>query len=226
MIRVAVIDSGVHAAHPHVNGVAGGVGIDADGQEHDDFVDRLGHGTAVTAVIREKAPLAEILAVKVFDRELAASGLALVAGCAWALKQNARLLNLSLGTLNRDHEAALMRVVHEARESGAAIVAAGPEHDRRWLPGTLPHVWRVTLDWTLPRERCRATVTEEGSVIFEASGFPRPIPGVPPERNLKGLSFAVANATGLVAALFDGQAADSDARDVVSRAIARGWGGG
>ena len=33
---------------------------------------------------------------------------------------------------------------------------------------------------------------------MHASGYPRPIPGVPPERNLKGISFAVANVTGLL----------------------------
>ena len=32
-----------------------------------------------------------------------------------------------------------------------------------------------------------------------ASPYPRPIPGVPVERNLHGISFAVANATGLIA---------------------------
>jgi hypothetical protein len=36
-----------------------------------------------------------------------------------------------------------------------------------------------------------------------ASGYPRPIPGVDPERNLKGLSFAVANATGLLALMLE-----------------------
>jgi subtilisin family serine protease len=72
-VRIAIIDSGVHAAHPHVQGVAGGIGIDDHGRLHDDYVDRLGHGTAVTAVIREKAPEAEIWAVKVFDRELHAT---------------------------------------------------------------------------------------------------------------------------------------------------------
>jgi hypothetical protein len=40
--------------------------------------------------------------------------------------------------------------------------------------------------------------------VFYASGFPRPIPGVTPEKNLKGLSFAVANVTGLVAAALSG----------------------
>jgi hypothetical protein len=34
---------------------------------------------------------------------------------------------------------------------------------------------------------------------LRASGYPRPIPGVPPERNLRGVSFAVANATGVIA---------------------------
>ncbi len=41
----------------------------------------------------------------------------------------------------------------------------------------------------------------DGAVTFRASGFPRPIPGVAPEKNLKGLSFAVANTTGVVAGL-------------------------
>jgi hypothetical protein len=56
---------------------------------------------------------------------------------------------------------------------------------------------------------------------FRATGVPRPIPGVPPERNLKGLSFAVANVTGILARLL----ADDDSGDavaVVSRAFARG----
>ena len=35
--------------------------------------------------------------------------------------------------------------------------------------------------------------------VFFASGYPRSIPGVAPERNLNGISFAVANMTGFVA---------------------------
>jgi hypothetical protein len=225
MLRVAVIDSGVHASHPHVNGVAGGVGIDADGHLHEDFVDRLGHGTAVTAVIREKAPGAEVLAIKVFDRELTASGEALVAGCKWALQQNARLINLSLGTLNREHEDALARVIADARELGAILIAAGPELDKHWLPGSLNGAWKVSLDWTLPRDRCRPMIAPNGDVSIAASGYPRPIPGIPPERNLKGLSFAVANATGLLASLFMASADGKQSfLDHLRAAQANGWG--
>ena len=35
--------------------------------------------------------------------------------------------------------------------------------------------------------------------MFQASGLPREIPGVPPALNLKGVSFAVANMTGFAA---------------------------
>jgi subtilisin family serine protease len=218
-VRVVVIDSGVHAAHPHVSGVAGGIGIDAGGREHDDYVDRLGHGTAVAAVIREKAPDASIFAVKVFDRELAATGAALVAACDWALRHGADIVNLSLGTVNADHEAALENVVSRLRHAGAVVVAAGPQAGSRWLPGALAGVWSVTLDWTLDRDECHAGVSDDGRVTFRASGFPRPIPGVPPEKNLKGLSFAVANTTGVLAALLANETGSGTPTEMLLRAI-------
>lgn len=199
-VRVAIIDSGVHAEHPHIGGVTGGVGIAEDGQRHDDYVDRLGHGTAVAAAIREKAPAVEIYCIKVFDRELKATGQALVSAIEHALDTDAHIINLSLGTANPDHEAALSRVIERAVRSGVIVIAAGEQDGVRWLPGALRGVWPVLLDWSIPREECKVTHRAGSPPVCHASGYPRPIPGVPPERNLKGLSFAVANATGTVAA--------------------------
>ena len=199
-VRIAVIDSGVHADHPHVNGVTGGIGVTEDGRLHDDYVDRLGHGTAVVAAIREKAPAAEIFCIKVFDRELAATGRALVAAIEHALDDGAHIINLSLGTTNQDHEAELTRVLERAVKSGVIVIAAGEQDGVRWLPGALRGVWPVLLDWSVPREECRVIMRAGSPPVCHASGYPRPIPGVPPEQNLKGLSFAVANATGRVAA--------------------------
>jgi subtilisin family serine protease len=201
-IRVAVIDSGVHADHPHIGGVSGGIGIDGDGRVDPDYVDRLGHGTAVAAVIREKAPAAELFCIKVFDRELAATGKALVAAIEKAIEHHAAIINLSLGTQNRDYEAALVSVIDEAVKAGVIVIAAGAQDGVRWLPGALPAVWPVMLDWSIAREECRVTLRAGAAPVCFASGYPRPIPGVPPERNLKGLSFAVANVTGLVASSF------------------------
>ena len=198
-VRIVVVDSGVHATHPHVGGVAGGVGVSAAGALEDDYVDRLGHGMAVTAAIREKAPGAELLVARVFDRRLDTSVEALAAAVRWGIAEGAHLINLSLGTANDQHESVLGAVVAEAREAGAWVVAAGPHDTVRWLPGSLDDTIGVTLDWTQPRESCVIEARGRAGFGVRASGFPRPVPGVPPERNLRGLSFAVANATGLLA---------------------------
>ena len=200
-VRVAIIDSGVHANHPHVGGVAGGIAFDPDGRGHDDFVDRLGHGTAVTAAIREKAPLAELYAVKVFDRSLRAEIAALRAALDWAVERRVELVNLSLGTAEEAHEPVLRACVERAVAAGVLIVSAHrTEQGRSFLPGRLPGVLPVELDWDCPRDAVREAVGPDGTPVWRASPYPRPIPGVAPERNLKGLSFAVANVTGLLAA--------------------------
>lgn len=204
-VRIAVIDSGVFETHPHVGGIAGGVAIALDGTEHGDYVDRLGHGTAVIAAIKEKAAEADIYAVKVFDRSLATSVASLVQAIEWAARWDMKVVNLSLGTHRSDHQPALAGAVALAAVYGVIIVAADSnetaEGERvRWLPGSLPGVIAVISDWDCPRETYSVDAAGgDGRVIFRASPYPRPVPGVPPAKNLKGISFAVANMTGFVA---------------------------
>jgi subtilisin family serine protease len=197
-VRIGVVDSGVHAAHPHVGAVAGGVAIDEEGREHDDYIDRLGHGTAVAAAIKEKAPDAELYAVKVFDRSLSTRISTLVAAIDWSARNGMHLVNLSLGTARPEHERVLTAAIGRAAALGTVIVAAAEDEGVRWLPGSLPGVVSVRLDATCPRHEYRVA-GGEGPIVFCASGFPREIPGVPPERNLNGISFAVANMSGFAA---------------------------
>jgi subtilisin family serine protease len=198
-VRIAVIDSGVHASHPHVHGVAGGVSLTPDGREESDYVDRLGHGTAVTAAIREKAPDAKIYAVKVFHDTLATRIESLVHALDWSARNGMHLINLSLGTDNPRHEAALRAAVDRLVGQGIKLIAAYEDSGVRWLPGSLAGVFPVVVDWDCPRDEYRTSQLPDGRTLYHASGFPRPIPGVTPERNLKGISFAVANVTGLIA---------------------------
>lgn len=197
-IRVAVVDSGIHALHPHVGGVEQGVAIRDDGSLDDDFVDWLGHGTAVAAAIREKAPDAALVAVKVFWRALATDASSLVIGIDEASSRGAVVINLSLGTVNARHRTALQAAVERAGGRGAVVVSALDEGGVRWLPGSLDGVVPVRLDWSCPKDGYRV-IRDNGRRVVAASGYPRDIPNVPRERNLKGISFAVANASGFVA---------------------------
>lgn len=213
-VTIAVVDSGVHASHPHVLGVAGGVGFDAAGRRSDDFLDRIGHGTAVTAAIREKAPDASVFAVRIFDRTLSTNVATLCAAIEWAAGAGMRVVNLSLGTTNQAHRDALEAVVRRAVDAGSIIVAARDDEGVSWLPGGLDGVVPVQVDWSCPRETFRIAA-HEGRKVLRASGFPRPIPGVPPSRNLSGISFAVANAAGFVARCVESHP-DAAAADVLS----------
>ena len=203
-LRIAVIDSGVHAGHPHIGPVEASIAFDDRGAEHPDFVDRLGHGTAVAAAIHEKAPEAAIIAVKIFDREMVTTCAALAAAIQWAAEARADIINLSLGTANAEHRDVLESVVAEAVGGRALVIAAAPAKGQILLPGALPGVIGVEVDWTCPREECLVEQRDDGRVLVRASGYPRPIPGVSPERNLKGQSFAVGNATGLIALTIEG----------------------
>ena len=169
-MKIAIIDSGVHADHPHVGGIAGGVAIVGD-----DLIDRLGHGTAVAGAIREKAPAAEIYAVKVFDGRLSTSLEAIFRALEWCVENEMDVINMSIGVRKE-----------VARFPALPVVVT--------VPGLFPDAIAVRGDETCPRD---VYYYREG--IFSASPYPRPIPGVPPERNLSGASFAVANMTGFVA---------------------------
>jgi subtilisin family serine protease len=198
-VVVAVVDSGIASGHPHVGIVARGVLLKPDGIETLDFGDRIGHGTAVAAAILEKAPDIELVAVRVFERELATSASVLARGITWAAEHGAKVINLSLGTPNEARREVLLAAVEHATSLGAVVVSALEVDDVPYLPGSLPGVVGVRLDWGVPRD---ALIVDDTNV-WRASGYPRPIPGVAPKRNLNGISFAVANASGFLARLLE-----------------------
>jgi subtilisin family serine protease len=195
-IKIAVIDSGVNTKHPHI--VSKTLSI-VDGEEDNvTGQDMLGHGTAVAAAIQEKAPGAEYFAVKVFHKSLSTTSARLLQAIEWAVDHNVNLINLSLGTTNSDSRPALEALVKRAESRGVILVCARSENESPVLPGILPGVLSVDVDWALGRHSY-CSMPAEDDYYYLASGFPRPLPGLPPVRNLSGISFAVANMTGLAA---------------------------
>lgn len=197
-VRVGIIDSGVNPAHPHVGGVAGGARmISGEAGSPNEYLDFIGHGTAVAGAIREKAPGALLYAVKVFDRALTTNIEAIIKAVEWCIENQIDVINLSLGTVNVEHRQVIEQAVSRAAEKGSVLVAAREMSGKPSLPGSLRSVIGVAVDWDCPRDSYRVTGADDDPV-FVASAYPRDIPGVPRERNLNGISFAVANMTGFV----------------------------
>jgi subtilisin family serine protease len=192
--RVAILDSGINPQHSHVGNIVDGIEIRPDG-ESDDYSDFLGHGTAVAAAIHEKAPVAGLLIVKIFHRSLVATIDQLVAGIEWGLMHRADVINLSLGTSNPAHRELLEPVVRRALRAGCTIVSPRFIAGAPSYPGSISGVVAVEAHPLMPRDQVRFD-----DDIAIASPYPRPIPGVPPERNLSGVSFAAANVSGYLCA--------------------------
>ncbi len=202
-LKIAIIDSGINANHQHIFARTSGVvmpgvpesDIDENGQA---WHDELGHGTAVAAAIQEKAPGADYYAVKLFSDSLRTTSSRLMRAIGWAIDHRMNLVNLSLGTHNLIYQPDFEVLIKQAAASGTVLICAHSEAGRPVLPGLLKGVLPVDVDWQLPRHGYRLTQVD-GVTRYSASGFPRPLPGVSPARNLSGISFAVANMTGLVA---------------------------
>lgn len=194
-IHVAVIDSGIHADHPHIGAdrLLPGVTIDAEGMATPGAPDRLGHGTAVAAAILEKAPHARLIPLRLFHHHLHANALALACAIDWCVARgDVDIVNLSLGLPAIHPPPLLAHAVDRALAAGVVVIAAHDHDAGPCWPGAMPGVLGVGLDWDCPRETWR--LRHDG--ILTASGYPRPIPGIPLRRNLHGVSFAVAQMSG------------------------------
>lgn len=208
-LRVALVDSGVNPRHPHVGFVTGGVAFSlteaGDLHQSDDYIDRRGHGTALAGIIRAKAPGVALYAVKIFrdpktpNDPLTTSVAVLEAGFRWAIEQRMHVVNLSVGTTNPDYQGRLYTLVKQARAAGIIVVASAPPGRRDTLPAALPGVLGVAGDDACAWRDYRCV--PDDPIPFRAHPYPRPIPGLPQERNFYGHSCAAAHVAALCALL-------------------------
>ena len=141
----------------------------------------------MAATIREHAPSASLLSIRVFHRRLDAHFEAILDAIEWGVEERLDLLNLSLGVANREKDAAFVSACARAMERGVAVVsAAGAAGERAFLA--------VAADYALEGGEIRF---EEGR--FHASPWARQRGVLPREKNFHGASFAVAHVTGIAA---------------------------
>src|SRR5262249_52426402 len=93
-LKIAVIDTGINAGHPHICAPTHGVAFDPEDSDSS-CEDVLGHGTAVTAAIQEKAPDADYYILKLFGKSLRSSGDRLIRAIEWTIDHRMDVVNLS-----------------------------------------------------------------------------------------------------------------------------------
>lgn len=131
-VRVAVIDSGIDAGHPGLQGAVdanGGASFSVDDDGRVESVegphrDAFGHGTACAGIVHELAPDAKITSVKVLGDGLSGKAPAFLAGLRWAIDQGFDVINLSLGSSRRDTALAFHDLCDRAYFRGCVVVTA------------------------------------------------------------------------------------------------------
>ncbi|MFJ6697965.1 S8 family peptidase [Streptomyces sp. NPDC091272] len=136
-VKVAVIDTGVHADHPDL---AGKVVAAENFSTSPDNLDHQGHGTHVASTIagsgaksggkyKGVAPGASIIAAKVLDDTGSGAESDIIAGIDWAAAQGADVMNMSLGGTDTAAVDPLEATVNHYSETAGVLfaVAAGNE---------------------------------------------------------------------------------------------------
>ena len=147
-VKVAVVDSGIDPSHPDIGEVKGGVRIQLDEEGEilltEDWSDEVGHGTACAGIIRKKAPDVELYSVRIFDdASLSAKGNVLVEAIRWCVTQGMDVVNLSLGTTEKELLPSLREVCDYAEQERVMLVSAEDNQGRESFPACFPNVFGV-----------------------------------------------------------------------------------
>ncbi len=134
-VVMAILDTGIDPRHPMLrHAYAGGwdfVDGDADPTDTRDLVDNdgdglvdegFGHGTHVAGIMHLVAPEARLLVVRVLDSDGRGDVLDIAAGVRWAVDHGAKVLNLSLGSLNGSD--ALQHALADAENRGVVVISS------------------------------------------------------------------------------------------------------
>lgn len=153
-VRVALIDSGVEHDHPLLGEAVASergamVVLDRSGQPalvSGAHGDAYGHGTACASVVHAIAPEATIVSVRVLGERNSGRAAQFLGGLAWAIEQGFEVINLSLGTTNREWAQPFHELCDAAYFAGSLVVTAANNIFRESFPSMYASVVSVACN--------------------------------------------------------------------------------
>jgi len=204
-IRVGIVDSGLEASHPRLNGrVTESVAVQlVDGEPEvvpDDGADLYGHATACGGIILEMAPEVELVSIRVLGADLRGKGVAFAAGLEWAIEQRIDVLNLSLSSKSEAMFGTFHDLVDRAYFRGIPVVSAANNVPAASYPSLFSTVISVAAHGE--SDPWRLYYNPSPPVEFGAWGVDVPIAWKDGGSTVAtGNSFAAPHVTGMVALL-------------------------
>jgi subtilisin family serine protease len=201
-VRVAVVDSGVAAPLLGPQAEARSFFVRKSGLlcavERCPPGDALQHGTAVASIVREVASEAEITSVRVVDDVGRGSADALRAALNFCVRERFDVVNLSLGTRNRDLLLEVYDLVDQAAVCGVVLVSATDNRGPPDYPAACTSL--IAVDRMASDDPFALRFREGHRIAFLARGHEVEVQapaGAP--RRVTGASFACAHVSGFAA---------------------------
>ncbi|MER7420891.1 S8 family serine peptidase [Micromonospora peucetia] len=197
-VKVAVLDTGIDANHPDV---AGRIASSQSFVPGETAADGQGHGTHVAATVagtgaasggsrKGVAPGAELVVGKVLNNAGSGQASWIIAGMEWAVAQNAKVVNMSLGGAAAAPEDPMTQAVDQlSAASGTLFVIAagnaGPGDTTVGTPGTADSALTVGA---FDKSDKLANFSSRGPRIIDAA--------IKPEITAPGVAIVAARAAG------------------------------
>lgn len=196
-VKIAIRDSGIRTSHPKLAQYTfSGYNITNDSSN---IEDRLGHGTAITGIIKNLVPCAEIFAVKIFDNDYYIDFSDLCNALEYIYNNiDFDVLNLSVGLTECPNHNKLENLCDMLSKKGI-VVSAFDNFGAISYPAAYSSVIGVdgTLKYTNSWEY---DYVEDSTINIRGKGGNQRILWSDPDYMIQGgSSFACAHITGLIA---------------------------
>jgi subtilisin family serine protease len=217
-VKIAVVDSGWRRDWPYP-AICRGINISSSRIEslvdtHSATDDSLGHGSCCTLLLKEIAPRAEILPIKIFDRLLETSPSVVTAAVDLAVERGVDIVNLSLSTRSLAGMRDLYAACARATAAGTIVIASGDMN-----LGGYPASFDNVLGVAGIRLRGRLAYGRSPSLTLDFSANSRTHVTLPTprreRREVSGSTFAAPVIAGIVSLLREANCAKS-LRDTVT----------
>lgn len=179
-VKVAVMDTGIYARHPDLEGCVRG-GVNIIGNSHD-LSDPNGHGTHVAGIIGALnndigivgvMPGASIYSVKVFDASGEGSLSDIILGLQWCIANDIKIVNMSFGSSEENNS--YRQVIANAEKAGIIMVAAAG-NDRVQHKMQYPALYDQTI---------AVSALSQTGMIASFSSFGEQVDVIAPGENIK-----------------------------------------
>lgn len=202
-MKIGIIDSGIDSNHSKlIDCEISGVCFFYEGEvirSSEDFSDKIGHGTACASIIHKLMPRAELVAIKIFQNELVANEKLMHVAIEWCLKNEIRLINLSLGIQTSSPNEKLTEIVNLAYNKGVILVSAAHNNIQfECYPAFYPNVFGVYSAKTI--NKLQYGFIANSPIEFLAKGSIQRVAWKDNSYTIAtGTSYACAHFTGIVA---------------------------